>query len=127
MWFDIIKVTSEGRLFLFEVFNIPFDADITIPPNLLQSFLKASNENVITEQKFSSLLALSNQGKYQEVVDSLAEMLTDARKERVRAHRQTPEFKEYIKEYGKEYYQRPEVKEKRSEYYRKRRADKKGE
>jgi hypothetical protein len=109
MWFDIVK-TNKTRHFLFEVFNIPFDADITIPPNLLQSFVKASNENVITEQKFSSLLALSNQGKYQEVVDSLAEMLTDAQKQRIREYRQSPEYKE-----------------KTREYYRKRRADKKGE
>ena len=110
MWFDIVK-TNKTRHFLFEVFNIPFDVDITPPQNLLQSFQAASNENLITEQKFNSLLELSNQGKYQEVVDSLDKMLKDARKARIkekqRKYKQKPKYKEQQRKYQrKRYYRR---------------------
>ena len=111
MWFDIVK-TNKTRHFLLEVFNIPYEADITFPQNLLQSFSAASNENLITEQKFNSLLELSNQGKYQEVVDSLDKMLKDAQKQRVVEYRQSPEFKQRQREYK----QKPEYKEQQRKY-----------
>jgi len=131
MWFDIVK-TNKTRHFLLEVFNIPYDADITFPQNLLISFQAVSNENLITEQKFNSLLELSNQGKYQEVVDSLDKMLKDAQKQTRRKYRQTPEYKERekqrtqtpeYKEQRRIYQQTPEYKErKRREYYQRKEA-----
>ena len=147
MWFDIIK-TNKTRHFLWEVFNIPYEADITIPHNLLTTFQAVSNENLITEQKFNSLLELSNQGKYQEVVDSLDKMLRGARKGRIkeqqrkykqkpeykeqqRKYRQTPEFKEKerkrkqtleYKEQQRKYRQSPEYKEKERKRYHRRKG-----
>ena len=121
MWFDIVK-TNKTRHFLLEVFNIPYEADITFPQNLLQSFSAASNENLITEQKFNSLLELSNQGKYQEVVDSLDKMLKDARKARIkeqqRKYKQKPEYKEQQRKYR----QTPEFKEKERKRYHRRKG-----
>jgi|2_EtaG_2_1085320.scaffolds.fasta_scaffold147433_1 hypothetical protein len=111
MWFDIVK-TNKTRHFLLEVFNIPYDADITFPQNLLISFQAVSNENLITEQKFNSLLELSNQGKYQEVVDSLDKMLKDAQKQTRRKYRQTPK----VKEKNRKYKQKPEYKEQQRKY-----------
>jgi len=111
MWFDIVK-TNKTRHFLLEVFNIPYDADITFPQNLLISFQAVSNENLITEQKFNSLLELSNQGKYQEVVDSLDKMLKDAIKARKREYLQTPK----VKEKNRKYKQKPEYKEQQRKY-----------
>ena len=145
-WEDILKVSVlkyEAKVMLHDIFNVPLEEldKINIPHNLTQQMFAESNLEAIDEQQFNTLMQLSDEGKYQELLDTLKEMLDihakSATLEWQREYGKRPEVKERILEGGRkyrqspkgkkwaaEYYQRPEVKERRKLHTRESRARK---
>ena len=141
-WMNVLKKgqqTSQTRMFLYEVFDIPYDIPLNIPHTFLAQFSHPISEGLITEERFEELMKkepqeiidtikgwMERKGKYAKEYSQKPEV-----KAREREYRQTPEVKEKRAEYVKEYQQRPEIKERRAELererYRRRKARKKDE
>jgi len=130
-WFTVLKKVekhkfTEAELMLFNIFNVPLEISPTlnIPRSLVQRMRLKGNLETINEQEFNKLMQLSDEGKYQELVDTLIVLLDTAARHRnreqkvefAREHRKTPEYKKYIREY----HQRPEVRERKNLNARKR-------
>ena len=118
-WFDIFKKDvwkedlpfsqkyTEIKLWLNKIFNVPLEEldKLNYPNQLVRRLRKKSNLEVIDEGKFTLLMGLSEQGRYQELLDVLDNMLQTAsqerRKETKRVYRQTsPKYKEYREKYN---------------------------
>jgi len=80
-WFTVLKwtddATSEGKLMLTEIFNVPLEElrKLNIPIRLTQRLYHESNLEAIDEENFTLLMKLSEQGRYQELVDALYNIL----------------------------------------------------
>ena len=111
-WFDIFKrvkreyypsnqkdVWKEGAPFsqkytvidvcLNKIFNVPLEEldKLNYPSQLVKRLRQKSNLEVIDEGKFTLLMELSEQGRYQELLDVLDNMLKTASQERKNAHK----------------------------------------
>ena len=93
-WQNILKATYEAKLMLFDFFNVPIKEldKLNIPVGLVQQMFAESNLEAITEQQFNMLMQLSDEGKYQELLDRLKEMLD--------IHAKSNKLK-YQREYGR--------------------------
>ena len=105
-WENIIKRKkeySEAQRMLTEFFNIPLSElnNLNIPPNLTAVLRLDSNLETIDEDKFTLLMMLSEEGRYQEVVDVLSNFLSAARAERRKIYQQTsPKAIEWRRKYN---------------------------
>ena len=111
-WADILlkedrKYWTEIKLWLHEIFNVPLEEldKLNYPHDLVRRLRLKSNLEVIDEDKFTLLMMLSEQGRYQTLLDVLDNMLKTASKERGketrRVYRQTsPKYKEHREKYN---------------------------
>lgn len=103
-WFDIFKkdkriknyrgeyypseplpqIYTEIQLWLHKIFNVPLGEldKLNYPHDLVKRLRQKSNLEVIDEGKFTLLMELSEQGRYQELLDVLDNMLKTASQER---------------------------------------------